>query len=79
MQKWNTELQPELRFSPTTAFSVALKTDGFSFAYLKELFVSSMTQWMALEGNTQMDEIVMEQLSWLRGQMSDSKETQASK
>ena len=78
VQKWNTELQPELRFSPTTASSVALKTDGFSFAYLKELFVSSMTQWMALEGNTQMDEILMEQLSWLRGQMSDSRETQIS-
>jgi AAA+ superfamily predicted ATPase len=74
VEKWNTELQPELRFSAATASAVVQKTDGFSFAYLKELFVSSMTQWMALEGKTPMDEIVLEQLSWLRGQMSDSKE-----
>jgi len=74
VQKWNAELQPELRFSAETAFAVVLKTDGFSFAYLKELFVSSMTQWMALEGKTPMDEIVLEQLSWLRDQMSDVKE-----
>jgi AAA+ superfamily predicted ATPase len=74
VQKWNVELHPELRFSEKTAAAVVEKTEGFSFAYLKELFVSSLVQWMSAEGRTPMDEIVLEQLSWLRGQMSDGKE-----
>ena len=79
VQKWNAELQSELRFSEKTAAAVVEKTEGFSFAYLKELFVSSTTQWMSAEGKTAMDEIVLEQLSWLRRQMSDGQKQKGKK
>jgi AAA+ superfamily predicted ATPase len=69
VQKWNSELQPELRLSQTTAPLIVDQTDGFSFAYLKELLVSSMVQWMSNEGRTAMDDMVLEQVKLLRAQM----------
>jgi len=74
VQKWNRELQPQLRFSCETASAVVQQTEEFSFAYLKELFVASMTQWIAMDGRVSMDQIVLDQLSWLRAQMSDAKQ-----
>jgi AAA+ superfamily predicted ATPase len=67
---WNRELQPELRLSETAAVNVAGQTDGFSFAYLKELFLSSMMQWMATAREGSMDEIVLGQAAQLREQMA---------
>jgi hypothetical protein len=79
VQQWNSELQIELRLSEATTACVVKKTEGFSFAYLKELFVSSMAQWMSLEGRTSMDEVVLEQLKLLRGQVSVSNEGKGKK
>ena len=79
VQKWNTELQPDLRLPPETVSVVVEKTKGFSFAYLKELFVASTTQWMSLDRTTPMDKIVLEQLGWLRGQMSNGKKKKEKK
>jgi len=79
MQKWNAELQAELRLSDATVSLLVRKTDGFSFAYLKELFVASMAQWMSLEGRTSMAEVVLEQLKLLRGQVSGSNEGKGKK
>jgi AAA+ superfamily predicted ATPase len=69
VKKWNSELQPELRFSCETAAEVVQQTEGFSFAYLKELFVAAMTRWVAMDGEGRMDEIVLEQLEFLRQQL----------
>jgi len=52
-------------------------TSGFSFAYLKELFLSSMTQWMSNGGATSMDEVVESQVKLLRTQMSDNRNVAA--
>ncbi|HKY27241.1 MAG TPA: ATP-binding protein [Pyrinomonadaceae bacterium] len=52
---WNRELQAELRLSTDVSVKVVRDTEGFSFAYLKELFLSSMMQWMG-SGRTSMDE-----------------------
>jgi hypothetical protein len=41
------QLQAELRISDRAAAEVVQKTENFSFAYLKELFVSSTMQWTA--------------------------------
>ena len=79
VEKWNTELQPDLRLSAETVSGVVEKTKGFSFAYLKELFVASTTRWMSLDGTTVMDTIVLEQLGWLRNQMSDRKKGKGKK
>jgi hypothetical protein len=68
--KWNSELQPELRVSETVAAAIVGQTEGFSFAYLKELFVSSMVQWMSGSGQTSMDDVIAAQVTSLRSQMN---------
>ena len=67
--RWNQELQPELRISKTGAVEVVRRTEGFSFAYLKELFVSSMVRWMSA-GTRSMDDVLLAQAALLREQMS---------
>src|SRR4030095_10034066 len=59
---WNEQLRPELRVSDNGATHIVQQTDGFSFAYLKELFLSSMMQWMAADGSLLMDQIISGQV-----------------
>jgi hypothetical protein len=68
----NARLADELRVSPADEKTVAARTRKFSFAYLKELFVSSMVRWMAESGKVPMMGILMEQIALLRSQMSAS-------
>lgn len=70
IEKWNGELQPELRVSPAGAQLVVSETKGFSFAYLKELFVASMAQWMSTQGGTSMNDVLVAQARSLRAQMN---------
>ena len=70
VEKWNRELQLELRLSDNAVPVVVNQTEGFSFAYLKELFVSSMVQWMAQSGTTSMDQVMLAQTKSLREQMN---------
>ena len=72
ISKWNHDLQPELRVSARAATEVARETEGFSFAYLKELFISSMVQWMSAGART-MDEVMLAQAALLREQMTTNK------
>ena len=67
---WNTQLRPELRVSDDGATQIVKQTEGFSFAYLKELFLSSMMQWMATDGSVRMDQIIVSQVAQLREQMT---------
>jgi hypothetical protein len=67
---WNNELQPELRLSERVAAEVVRQTEGYSFAYMKELFLSSMMQWMAATGGVSMDQIMLSQSVQLREQMA---------
>jgi len=67
---WNNELQPELRLSETVAAEVVEQTKGFSFAYMKELFLSSMMEWMATR-NAPMDKIILGQTTQLHEQIQD--------
>jgi ATPase family associated with various cellular activities (AAA) len=53
IQHWNHTLQLELRLTEEEAAAVAERTDGFSFAYLKELFLSSMMEWIGNQGSCQ--------------------------
>lgn len=68
IDNWNNELQPELRVSKSGAAAVVRETEGFSFAYLKELFVASMVAWMSVEGSDSMDEIILAQAQLLSDQ-----------
>lgn len=45
LRRWHGGLRPELRVAEDTLDRVAEQTGGFSFAYLKELVVSSTMRW----------------------------------
>jgi ATP-dependent 26S proteasome regulatory subunit len=66
---WNGSLEQELRLSESSLAKLAEATDGFSFAYLKELFLSSMMHWMAQGGNERMDRLILSRVAVLREQM----------
>jgi len=57
------------------AVAIAECTDRFSFAYLKELFLSAMMDWIGDQVSAQapgnMGEALMERAALLREQLSD--------
>ncbi|MBC7805800.1 MAG: AAA family ATPase [Akkermansiaceae bacterium] len=72
---WNQGLQDELRLSDGGIVAVAELTGDFSFAYLKELFLSSIMRWINVPdgaGNPgdRMDSVMAEQVESLRQQMA---------
>ena len=69
IMKWNNDLQTELQVSEKGAANVVSTTDGFSFAYLKELFVASMVQWISDGRGKSMDDVLLAQAGLLRDQM----------
>lgn len=70
IEKWNGELQSELRIASDDARLIVKETKGFTFAYLKELFVASMAQWMSTSGGTSMKDVLLTQTKLLRKQMN---------
>lgn len=70
--KWNHDLQIEMRVTERGASEVVRGTEGFSFAYLKELFVTAMVQWVTSGGNGSMDSVLLSQTKALRSQMNQS-------
>lgn len=75
LEKWNQELQPDMRMSEVVAAVLVDKTEGFSFAYLKELVVASMMQWISNSEPRSMDEVLLVQVKALRSQMNSKKES----
>ena len=69
IMKWNNELQTDLQVSEKGAARVVSITEGFSFAYLKELFVASMVQWISDGCSKSMDQVLLTQADLLREQM----------
>ena len=67
--RWNGELQPEMRLTEKGTARVVRETHDFSFAYMKELFVTSMVQWISSRGIWSMDEVIVAQTQLLRSQM----------
>jgi len=68
-EQWNAGLDPELRLSDDDVAALAEDTDGFSYAYLKELFVSSLMRWVGDE-QTRFGTHVLQQIGPLREQMA---------
>lgn len=66
---WNNSLKSALRISEETAVQLSEVTDGFSFAYLKELFLSSMMRWIANGQQGTMEQTMLGQVNTLRDQM----------
>ena len=69
IERWNRSLEFEARLTPVGEIEAADRTDGFSFAYLKELFLSSLMTWVAAPEPEGMDAILLEQVESLREQM----------
>lgn len=65
----NEGLEAPLRLTEIGLQQAADRTAGFSYAYLKELFLSSMMAWIREEGRRSMDEVLPEQVEALAGQM----------
>ena len=72
VDKWSRELQHEMRVTEKGAARLVSETQDFSFAYLKELLVSSMVRWVSLGGSRSMDDVILAQTDLLRKQISDS-------
>ncbi len=69
ISRWNATLEPDLQLSPNGIAEIVALTEEFSFAYLKELFLSSMMRWIATPQPGQMDAAMLSQVGLLREQM----------
>lgn len=67
---WNGGLEPDLMLTKEGISAAAEATDAFSFAYLKELMLSSIMAWMNGAERVLMDSVVLEQAELLRDQMA---------
>lgn len=66
---WNATLQEMLRIPDEAVIKLAEATEGFSFAYLKELFLSSMMRWIMRPQHSTMEQMLISQVDVLREQM----------
>jgi AAA+ superfamily predicted ATPase len=75
VKHWNQALQPEMRLADSEAMAIAECADRFSFAYMKELFLSAMMEWIGAKVSGQvssrMSEALLERAALLREQLSD--------
>lgn len=69
IERWNAGLRAALRLPAAAVADTAARTEGFSFAYLKELFVSATMRWMATPVPGAMEMVITEQITLLRAQM----------
>ena len=69
LTRWRESVEAELRFSDKALQQAVDRTEGFSFAYLKELCLSAMMGWVA-ERTTPMDKILRRTATTLRDEMN---------
>ncbi|MDF5711056.1 MAG: ATP-binding protein [Nostoc sp. S4] len=69
---WNHKLTTAMQLSEEAINQIVALTDGFSFAYLKELFLSSMIRWIGTLETGAMEKIMLSQVTILREQMSST-------
>ncbi len=72
---WNETLKPALRISEEGTVQLSELTTGFSFAYLKELFLSSMMHWVGSAEQGTMEQTMLGQVDILREQMINPPDT----
>lgn len=69
LQMWNTGLEEALRIEDELIEKIAGLTNGYSFAYLKELCISAFLKWFHSR-DTAVGELMLQQSHKLRAQMS---------
>ena len=72
-RRWNDALQAEMRVDGRVLEEVVSLTDGFSFAYLKELCVSATMQGINSPAPQEMGAVMLERVPRLREQMGRAK------
>lgn len=72
VRAWSERLDPPMRVPDDAQRDLVELTDGFSFAYLKELFLSSTQRWMRHGKEGAMPAILREQATALRAQIAPS-------
>jgi hypothetical protein len=79
VRHWNQALQPEMRLAESEVMAIAECADRFSFAYLKEVFLSAMMEWIGAEVSGQasggMGDALLKRAALLREQLIDSRRT----
>lgn len=73
LTSWNQRSAARVRLDETGCARVAAQTDGFSYAYLKELMISSLMRW--IDGGPEratLADVVAQQVAILREQMAES-------
>jgi hypothetical protein len=70
IRMWNATLESSLVLSDETVLAAAEATDGFSFAYLRELFLSSLMRWVSDGAAGPFDPTVATQIETLRQQIN---------
>ena len=66
---WNIRLETELKLSTEEIERVVEITDQFSYAYIRELFVSSLMQWISERKEDRLLPVLVHQAASLRSQM----------
>ncbi len=69
VEGWRNRLDPAMNITDEQAERLVAATDAFSFAYLKELFLSSMIRWIRTREEGTMFSVLQGQLQMLREQM----------
>jgi len=72
LELWSARVDAGMRPASATLDAVAASTDGFSFAYLKELLVAATVRWAEAQTPGAMDTIIPAELAALREQMSSA-------
>lgn len=70
VRDWSERLDAAMRLSADEQRAIVDATAGFSFAYLKELFLSAMLRWMKAREPGTMGAVLDGQLATLRSQMA---------
>ncbi len=70
LENWNSKLQTDMKLIPGAIEDLTHQTTGFSFAYLKELCLSSMMGWMETREPGTMGQVITEQLPKLQEQIA---------
>ncbi len=73
LQMWEVQVQTDLKLTQPGIGRIAALTDGFSYAYLKELCLSSIMAWVntvRLAGG--MEDVMVAQVEFLRLQMAET-------
>lgn len=70
LRMFGERLEEDLRLDEESLKEIATATDGYSYAYLKELYLSSMIKWVGEAQPRKFSEIMLGQCATLKAQMA---------